>query len=1046
MVLAGAVAAFGCAAGDFSIADYGAKADGSKCTAAIAKAVEACAAAGGGRVVVPKGEWTTGAIRLMSNVELHLEEGATVLFSDRLEDHLPAVRNTYEGTECWVHSSHIYAFGETNVAVTGKGVLKTLKPSWSWEYWKVHKGDPDFRQLAEACKTLRAWGQDGVPVEKRQFWKIAGPRARMQFIHFERCQGVRLEDFRIDGSPMWTVHLYRCADVVARGLDIMARGLNTDGFDIEMTRDVLIEDCTLDQQDDGFTIKAGKDAAGRVVGVPTENVTIRNCHVKAAHGILVIGSEVSAGVRNVRLSNVTGDVVINGCYLKTNPYRGGFIEDVWFENVVCSNVQRNAFAIETDVNYGQLPLPGTEECLTRIRGVHVRNVDVGKASRVMKLTGDARLPIEDVTVDNLRVGYVRKPETNLIENVVGLVVDGRPMARARPGRTVRDLGGNGWTCDGLPVKVPHTWNAIDGSDGFPDGKMKVDCGSSVMSDSYLRKRGVYRRALPAQTPGKRQFLRFDGASMKAEVKVNGKAVGGHKGAFTAFTLEITGAMKADGNALEVAVDNRIDETINPINADFNMCGGLYRTVKLIETDPVCIDPTWYGTDGVVLRPDPATGTVRAEVKVLGGKDFVREYRIPNWRLWSPEEPNLYEIEIALDADGSHDSIRRQVGFRTAEFRDGRFYLNGRKLKVYGVNRHEDYEGKGWALEPGDDELDARWMKAMGATAVRLAHGAHGQGMLDQTDRLGVMAYVAIPFVNELRDTPEYRANARQETLETVAQFRNHPSVIWWDLYNEIYNSPRKIPEGFQEEFLEEMRDLVRKADPDHILMATTSIPEKKRLNAIPEMLSFNTYPHWYGDKDIGYYIDRVLELNGRKSIALGEYGAGGSVYHHTNPVRPSKPISMFHSEEYQTEIHLRDWREIARRNEVWGSFIWNMFDFGADTRKEGDRLGINDKGMVTRDRALAKDAFFLYKANWNPEPMLYLTGKRAKTADADKVMVRGFSNLGKPVELFVNSEKVGELVPDEVRSVTWNDVPLKAGENEVELRCGAFVEKAVWKR
>ena len=386
--------------------------------------IAACAASGGGVVTVPAGEWTTGAIRLRSNVELHLEEGATVLFSDRLEDHLPAVRNTYEGVECWGYSSHVYAFEATNIAITGKGVLKTLKPSWSFAYYKAHRDDADFRQLAEASTQLRQWGAAGTPVEARQFWKIAGPRARMQFIHFERCRGVRLEGFRIVGSPMWTIHLYRSADVVARGLDICARGLNTDGFDIEMTRNVLIEGCTLDQQDDGFTIKAGKDAAGRAIGIPTENVLIRNCHVRNAHGILVVGSEVSAGVRNVRLENVTADVVLNGCYLKTNPYRGGFIEDVWFENVACSNAHKAAFAIETDVHYGQLPLPGAEVCLTRIRNIHVRNATFKKATHVMKLKGDARLPVENVTVENLRVGYVRKPETNIVENVRGLTVDG----------------------------------------------------------------------------------------------------------------------------------------------------------------------------------------------------------------------------------------------------------------------------------------------------------------------------------------------------------------------------------------------------------------------------------------------------------------------------------------------------------------------------------------------------------------------------------------------------------------------------------------------
>lgn len=611
-------------------------------------------------------------------------------------------------------------------------------------------------------------------------------------------------------------------------------------------------------------------------------------------------------------------------------------------------------------------------------------------------------------------------------------------------RTAVDLGGNAWTCDGLPVKVPHTWNAIDASDGYPDGTVTVGGGSSVMSDSYLRKRGVYRRALPDPTPGKRQFLRFEGACATAEAKVNGQPVGTHCGAFAGFTFEITKALKPTDNVLEVAVDNRYDETVNPINADFVMCGGLYRTVWLIETDRICIDPTWYGTDGVVIRPDPKTGHVTVDVKVSGGADVVREYDFPNPRPWSPEEPNLYEIEIVVEQDGCRDAIRRAVGFRTAEFREGYFHLNGRKTRIRGVCRHEDYEGKGWALDPADDALDVRWMKTVGANAVRLAHGAQSQAMSDEMDRRGLMGLIAFPFVNELRETEAYRTNARREVLEIVAQFRNHPSVIWWDLFNEIYNSSKQIPEGPQEAFLEEMRDLVRKTDPDHPVLGTTSISAKTRLNAIPEQLCFNVYPGWYGKKDMGGYIDEFLTASGRKTIALGEYGAGASVYHHANPVTPSKPGGKFHSEEYQTELHLHDWREIARRDDVWGSFIWNMFDFAADARSEGDRLGMNDKGLVTRDRITAKDAFFLYKANWNPEPLLYLTGKRMKTASAAKVQVRGFSNLNRPVTLFVNGEKRGELVPDEIKSFTWNEVELSKGTNVVRLVSGSLSDQATW--
>ena len=616
------------------------------------------------------------------------------------------------------------------------------------------------------------------------------------------------------------------------------------------------------------------------------------------------------------------------------------------------------------------------------------------------------------------------------------------VAAGASARTVTDLSGNEWTCDGLPVRVPHTWNAIDGADGLPGGKVTVDGGSSVKSDSYLRKRAHYVRALPDPTAGKRVFLRFHGASIKTDVLVNGTKVGSHAGAFTMFTFEITSALKPSGNRLEVFVDNRRDDTTNPINADFNMAGGLYRKVELIETDAVCIDPCAYGTDGVVLHADPETGKVRAEVKVSGGPDVVREFAFPQPKLWSPENPNLYSVEIKVGTD----SIVRKVGFRKAEMRDGLFYLNGRRTKVRGVNRHEDREGKGWALDAGDCELDVRIIRAMGANAIRLAHGAHGQEMVDLMDERGLMAFVAIPFVEDVRGRGDYVKNAKDELLETVAQYRNHPSVIWWDLFNEIYNNTPGSKPGSMEPLLREMYAVLREADGgEHILMGTTNGPDRKELNAIPDYLAYNAYPLWYRHAEMKDLLDRILRINGRKTICLGEYGAGGSVYQHANPVRASVPASPFHSEEYQVEVHLRAYREIKRRDDVWGSYIWNMFDFGADSRAEGDRHGVNDKGMVTRDRVTAKDVFYFYKANWNPEPMLHLSGKRMTRVDLDKVTVRAFSNLGKPVTLYVNGEKRGELTPDDVNTVTWDGVPLKVGDNEIKVVSDGREDACTWR-
>jgi len=612
-------------------------------------------------------------------------------------------------------------------------------------------------------------------------------------------------------------------------------------------------------------------------------------------------------------------------------------------------------------------------------------------------------------------------------------------------RTVTDLSGDGWTADGVPVAVPHTWNAIDGADGI--GAVNPErLNDSAGLGSYARKRVVYRRALPDARPGRRAFVRCDGASIVAEMRVNGRIIGRHEGAFTAFCFEITDCLKPSGNELEIAVDNAFDADIQPIDGDFTMFGGLYRPVWLIETDPVCIDPLTDGANGLEVQADPATGRVTVRVHVLGGADETQTFDFPDHKLWTPETPHLYPIEVTIRRGDSTDTVREMVGFRTVEFRDdGFFYLNGKKRVLRGVNRHQDRFGKGWAVSAADEAEDVAWIKRMGADAVRTSHYPQSPSFYAACDRAGVIVWTEVPNVNRMVFTPRARANRLLQAREMVAQHRNRPSVAMWGLYNELYSSNYSMKPLSAEREIALVRDLIRTLDPGRPTVAATSRPERPELSALPDALGVNLYPGWYGGdaETMNAEVDAALFVSDRRTICVSEYGAGGSFGQHDDAQARPAPRGKHHPCEYQAWVHVGNYRRIASDPRIWGSFVWEMFDSGADARREGAAGGINDKGLVTYDRRQAKDAFWFYRANWSVEPTLRLAGAGTSSVSARTATVLGFCNAG-PVTLTVNGRTVGTQAPDAVRTVVWKNVPLQAGENRVELRAGDLVSTSVW--
>ena len=414
----------------FSIADFGAKPDGTKCTAAIAAAMAACNAAGGGHVVVPAGTWTTGPIHLKSNCDLHLDRDATLAFTDEPADYLPAVHTTWEGVECLNYSPLLYAYGCENVAITGQGLIAP-----KMDRWRDWFARPPAHMHATEC--LYHWCSTNAPMASRNVPAIEGSNVRPHLIQMNRTKGVLLDGFRIRESPFWMIHLYHSENCIVRNLSTYAHGHNNDGVDIEMTKNVLVENCEFDQGDDGIVLKAGRNADAWRLNRPTENVVVTNCHFKFAHTLVGIGSELSGGIRNVYVANCSIASSFNLLYVKTNRRRGGFVENIFVEDIDTDSVKSAVFGLATDVLYQWAKFPDYELRYTKVRNINVRNVHARCADWMFNVAADAHEPavglhFENVTLDAVRQGFSRIVNARDVTMANVKLGDAKPAAWRKP--------------------------------------------------------------------------------------------------------------------------------------------------------------------------------------------------------------------------------------------------------------------------------------------------------------------------------------------------------------------------------------------------------------------------------------------------------------------------------------------------------------------------------------------------------------------------------------------------------------------------------------
>lgn len=616
------------------------------------------------------------------------------------------------------------------------------------------------------------------------------------------------------------------------------------------------------------------------------------------------------------------------------------------------------------------------------------------------------------------------------------------------------------------VDLPHTWNAVDALSGRTD---------------YKRGLGHYERRLfvPAGWEGQRLYLRFEGANSVADLFVNGRHVGQHRGGYGAFVFEITDYVDyGKANTLRVSVNNAETLDVMPLVGDFNFYGGIYRDVHLVRTGPACISLLDHGSPGVRLVQDSVSrdyAAVRALVALSNGGDAAvsaevrlrlldgdREVAAQHLTLTLPadssikselpvglrrphlwdgrRDPFRYRAEVSLWRDGHEvDRVEQPLGLRYYRIDPDRgFFLNGRHLPLRGVCRHQDRSEVGNALRRAHHDEDAAIMAEMGANAVRLAHYPQAEYFYDLMDRYGFIVWAEIPFVGPggysdegFVNLPAFRQNGRQQLVELIRQHYNHPSIVVWGLFNELsMRGDNPMP------YIEELNDLAHREDPTRPTVAASNTDGA--LNFVTDAMAWNRYDGWYGGTpaDLGRWLDRMHAAHPDLRIAISEYGAGASLYHQQDTLVKAVATSFWHPENWQTHYHMANWRELSARPFVWGSFIWNLFDFGAAHRHEGDRVGINDKGLVTFDRRTRKDAFYFYKANWNKdEPLLYLAERRTTRRTRPMQTFMAFTNQAE-AELFVNGVSCGRAQADSLATVRWTGVRLRPGKNEVRVVSG----------
>ncbi len=597
---------------------------------------------------------------------------------------------------------------------------------------------------------------------------------------------------------------------------------------------------------------------------------------------------------------------------------------------------------------------------------------------------------------------------------------------------------------GTTVSLPHTWNAVDGQDGGND---------------YYRGTCWYVTELkrPEMEEKSRVYMEFLGAAVIADVYVNGEKLAHHEGGYSTFRVDVTDKLQEE-NVVAVALNNADNNYVYPQKADFTFYGGLYRMVNLVIVPETHFELDYAGGAGIKVTPEvkcdesrvptgKATVTVETWVKgvaenvkvTLSGKATDSQtvpvidgkatavFELDSVHLWDGvKDPYLYTAKAEIE---SGDSVETRFGCRSfyTDPEKG-FVLNGKVYPLRGVSRHQDRKGVGNALSYEMHKEDMELIKEIGANTIRLAHYQHAQEFYDLCDEYGMVVWAEIPFITLFMKNGQ--ANTLSQMEELVVQCYNHPSIVCWGLSNEI-TAASPVDDALMENH-RLLNDLCHRLDNTRFTtMANVFMQEPDSpLLDIPDVNSYNLYFGWYlGELEQNdQFFDEFHEKFPNRCIGFSEYGADANPQYQS-----TAPTHGDYSETYQTVYHEHILKMIEERPYLWATHVWNMFDFAADGRDEGGKHGENQKGLVTMDRKLKKDAFYLYKAYWNKEDaFVHICGRRYADRKEETTEVKVYSNQSE-VTLFVDGK---ELETQKGSRIFIFQVPI-TGSHQIIAKAGA---------
>lgn len=605
------------------------------------------------------------------------------------------------------------------------------------------------------------------------------------------------------------------------------------------------------------------------------------------------------------------------------------------------------------------------------------------------------------------------------------------------------------------VKTPHTYSM-----------------DAIENIGYYRGESWYRtfKEIPSSMQNERIFIRFEGVGHEAEVFVNEKRVGKHLGGYSAFCYEITNFVKfGEKNLIAVNVSNEPNYKRIPVNDKlFNHYGGIYRPVQLFSTPKCNISPTFYASSGLFVELKELTqngakieirthvsntsnlknAQLEFTVKDASGKLIVSKNEkfelteadqvvtsallIKNPILWNGRiNPHLYSVEAKLITENSTDQLVQNFGIKTHSFDANKgFILNDKPYNLHGVNMHQEWKQVGPALTKQQHLTDMDLVDEIGATTVRFAHYQHSDLAYELADKTGILAWAEIPFVHDY--SGREGENAKQQLTELILQNYNHPSIFVWGLWNEV--RAYKNPDESCVVLTKELNELAHKLDKTRLTTSASDEGMVSNMGNITDLQAWNKYFGWYYGKykDMASWLDKSHKDFPERPLAISEYGVEANIYHQ-DASKLEKPVGNYFPEMEQSNYHELTWKIFKDRPYLWGTFVWTMFDMSVNVWNRGGVPNMNQKGLVTFDRAVKKDAFYFYKANWSESPVLHIAERRHTDRKTNIITVKVYTNQ-EEVILYVNNEKIAtQKRASDIQVIKFDNIKLADGENTIRV-------------